>query len=174
MDQSCSSKSWHLGKFPVKASAGGKRLQQRYFGEEALPASSWFRVIVPSLKKAGEKKQGGEHHWKSPRRTGKFLLPDVALPNSRGRSSYEMQHAWRPGSCVTWSPPHRVWFVLPSHSLRCIEGTHVGDSQENWGLSRFLTHLMVWCLAFSFRFMAFSHSVLKMSARGHSEILWTS
>lgn len=33
---------------------------------------------------------------------------------------------------------------------------------------------MVWCLAFWFRFMAFYNFVLKMSMRGHNEILWTS
>ena len=126
----------------MKTSSGGKRLQQRYFGEEALPSSSWFRVTGPSLKKAGEIKQDGEHCRKSPR-TGKFLRPDVALPNSRGRTSFEIQRAW--------SPWRRRWHPTPvllpgkSHGRRSLVGYSPWGLEESDTTERLHFHFSFSC-----------------------------
>lgn len=78
----------------MKTSSDRKRLQERYFGEEAFHSLPWLRVTVSRQKVAGEQNQDGGHHQKSPGlNTGKSLYQDVALHNSNGHSSCGVQWA---------------------------------------------------------------------------------
>lgn len=110
-----------------------KRLQQNYFGEEALHSSPWLRVTVLSQRKSGEQNQDTEMEataWNLlGLRTGKSLCRDMTLHNSSGRflRGYNVRGAL---GVVQHG-------ILPTASDCTIGDIHVGGCQESWNSQAF-------------------------------------